>query len=289
MSRFKKQLPFLILALLVYGWYFYTHLPASIPQHKNLAVLGANTNIQLFIEPEAGDTPIVNAISSAQKEVLVEVYILSDKDVITALGDAEKRGVSVKVMLEEHPFGGGNLNPKTAQTLTDDGVAHEWTNPTFALTHEKAIVIDGSEAFILSQNLSASSFSKNREYDVLDNNPQDVSEVRTIFIDDWERQRFTPPSTHLVVSPVNSRDGIATLLESAKTSIDAEVEDIDDPEIISIMSEKAKTMPVTHVSVEKASIKKASPIALFNEEASKTKFIDAAVAISSIDINTFKR
>jgi hypothetical protein len=48
-------------------------------------------------------------------------------------------------------------------------------------------------------------------------------------------------------------------------------------------------MPVTHVSVEKASIKKASPIALFNEEASKTKFIDAAFAISSMDISTFNR
>jgi hypothetical protein len=40
--------------------------------------------------------------------------------------------------------------------------------------------------------------------------------------------------------------------------------------------------------VEKASIRKASPTALFNEEASKMKFIDAAVAISSIDTRIFR-
>lgn len=241
MSRFKKQLPFLILTLLVYGWYFFTHQPA---QHKKLNVLGANTAIQLFIEPEAGDSPVIQEINSAQKEILVEVYILSDKDVISALDAAQNRGVSVKVMLEEHPFGGGDLNTKTAKTLQEDGIAYKWTSPVFALTHEKSIVIDNSEVFVLSQNLSASSFSKNREYDVLDRNPKDVSEVRSIFIADWERQSFTPSQTNLIVSPVNSRDAIVSLFESASVSIDTEVEDIDDAEIIDVLSEKAKKMPV---------------------------------------------
>jgi hypothetical protein len=48
-------------------------------------------------------------------------------------------------------------------------------------------------------------------------------------------------------------------------------------------------MAVTHVSVEKASIKKVWLKALSNEEASSTKFMDAATAISSIEINTFSR
>ena len=49
-------------------------------------------------------------------------------------------------------------------------ITFEWTNSTFSLTHEKSIVIDKNKAFILNQNLTASSFSKNREYDVLDTN-----------------------------------------------------------------------------------------------------------------------
>ena len=90
-----------------------THLPV---QHKKLDVLGAKTNTTLFVEPDAGRTPIIDAIDSAQKEVLVEVYLLSDKSVINALDKAKNRGVSVKVMLEEHPFGGGSLNSRTASS-----------------------------------------------------------------------------------------------------------------------------------------------------------------------------
>jgi hypothetical protein len=61
------------------------------------------------------------------------------------------------------------------------------------------------------------------------------------------------------------------------------------PYFLATTISKAKMMPVTQVSVEKASIKKASPNTLFDEGASNTKFIDAAVAISSIETKTFRR
>ncbi len=207
-------------------------------------MLGANAAVTLFIEPGAGKQPIIDAINNARREILVEVYLLSDREIISALDDADNRGVSVKVMLEEHPFGGGNLNTRTAATLQADNIPHKWANPAYALTHEKSIVIDGSEAFILSQNLTNSSFTKNREYDVLDTDPTDVTEVRNIFIADWERQPYTPPQTHLLVSPVNSRAGITALIEDARQSLAIEIEDINDDEIVSLLSQKAKTITV---------------------------------------------
>lgn len=228
--------------VLVYGWYFFVHQQAY---PTKLNVLGASTNLQLYVQPETGTQPLVDAIDSAKQEVLVEVYLLSDKPIISALENAKSRGIDVKVMMEEHPVGGGSLNEKTKQELDADGIATEWSNPTFALTHEKSITIDASETFVLSQNLTASAFSKNREYDVLDINPTDVSEVRTIFIDDWERKSFSPPqNTNLIESPDNSRAGIETLVNNATTSIDAETEDINDKQLVEDLSEKAKTIPV---------------------------------------------
>jgi len=216
------------------------------PAHpKTLNVLGAHTNVSLYEQPDSGHEPILTAIQSAKREILVEVYLLSDKQVISALEDAKSRGVDVKVMIEEHPFGGGNLNNKTKTELEGANVQIQWSNPAFALTHEKSIVIDDKQALVLSQNLTTSSFSKNREYDVFDTNPADVQEIRTLFIDDWERKSFSPPATSdIIASPNNSRAALTTLLTNATKTINMEVENIDDKALITLLSDKAKTQTV---------------------------------------------
>jgi cardiolipin synthase A/B len=240
----KKLLPYLLFIALVFGWYLFTHLHTQQTQ-TNVNVPGANTNLILYEQPDAGHQPLVDAIGSARQEVLVEVYLLSDKQIIQALEDAKSRGVDVKVMMEEHPFGGGGLNQKTKAQLDASGISTEWSNPTFKLTHEKSITIDTHETFILSQNLTASAFTKNREYDVLDTNPTDVSEVRTIFIDDWERKPYSPTqNTNIIESPDTSRQALITLITRATSSIDAETEDIGDMQMIDLLSQKAKTIPV---------------------------------------------
>lgn len=241
MSWLKKNIPVLFLLGLVYSWFFLFH---SNPTPQSSKILGANTNIVLFEQPQSGRQFILDAISSAKREILLEVYLLSDKQVIAALEDAKKRGVTVDVMLEEHPFGGGNLNNKTEKEFEQNGVSFKWTSSQFSLTHEKSMVIDGSEALVLSQNLTASSFIKNREYDVVDTDPKDVLEVRNIFIADWQRNDFEPTDTHLLVSPKTSRAILNGLISSATKEIDVEIEDINDPKIVSMFSDKAKNVQV---------------------------------------------
>lgn len=242
MTWFKKQWWFLLLLFFVYGWYFISH--TVHPQQQQTQVLGANTQVSLVTEPTEGRTQLLVTLANAKKEILVEVYLLSDKEVIAALSDAEKRGVDVRVMLEQHPVGGGSLNNSSSKALQTSGIKFAWTNSAFTLTHEKAIVIDDAEALILSQNLTASSFTKNREYDIFDTNPQDVQEVRNMFIADWERSSFIPPATHLLVSPVNARSALTTLITSGKNEIDIEVEDIADEQMVSLLCEKIKTNSV---------------------------------------------
>jgi phosphatidylserine/phosphatidylglycerophosphate/cardiolipin synthase-like enzyme len=218
---------------------------AYSPAHpQSLDVLGASTHIQLFIEPTSGHEPLLTAINRARSEVLVEVYLLSDKQILEALKQAHDRGVRVLVMLEEHPFGDGTINQKTAETLKKDGIDFQWTNPTYALTHEKSMVIDGKKAFILTQNLTTSAFSKNREYDVMDTSPEDVAEIRSIFTSDWNRQSFVPASTHLVISPNTSRAALTTLIKNAKKTIDIEIEDIADQQVELVLIDAAKTKRV---------------------------------------------
>lgn len=241
MAFLKKRFLLLFCFVIIYGVYFLTHHVSPTPAPQ---VLGTSTNLQLFVEPQDGEAPLVAAINNAQKEVLVEVYLLSDKNIISSLESAASRGVQVKVMLEEHPFGGGNSNTKTEQQLQQAHIAVMWASPAFALTHEKTIVIDNAVVFILNQNLTAAAFSKNREYDIEDTNAADIAQVRNIFIADWERKDIVPTDTNLVVSPKTSRAGLTSLLHHAQKSIDIEVEDIGDTQIEQILSEKAASIPV---------------------------------------------
>jgi cardiolipin synthase A/B len=237
----KKILPVILLILLVYIWFFAFHKP---PKPTEKQVLGANSNLTLFIEPNAGKKPIVDEINKAEKEIDIEVYLLSDKDIILSLESAKSKGVAVNVILEEHPFGGGNLNPKTRDELVSHGIAVEWSNPDFSLTHEKAIVIDNIEAFILSQNLTASAFTKNREFDILNKDPIDVAEIKSIFLNDWNRKSFSPSNTDLIESPDNSRSVLESLIRTSESEIDIEVEDIGDIEFENLLKEKSMTSKV---------------------------------------------
>jgi len=51
---------------------------------------------------------------------------------------AAKRGVRVRVLLEQHPYGTGSAVPALAyRSLQAHGVSVGWANPAFRYTHAK--------------------------------------------------------------------------------------------------------------------------------------------------------
>jgi phosphatidylserine/phosphatidylglycerophosphate/cardiolipin synthase-like enzyme len=67
-------------------------------------------HVQVFVEPDAGDRVITNAIDNAKQSVWLEMYLLTDRSVIRALEEAAHRGLDVRVMLEAHPYGSGSAS-----------------------------------------------------------------------------------------------------------------------------------------------------------------------------------
>lgn len=200
------------------------------------AVACAATGVQVFVEPDAGETPILHAIEGATSSVWVEVYILSDRNVIHALEDAAGRGVDVRVLLETNPFGGGAVSAQqTLQELRAADVKAEAADPAYYYTHEKALVVDDATAYILTANLSRAGLGggtngagANRDYGVVDTNAADVAEVAAIFTADWNRAAYKPHDARLVVSPVNARATLAVLIASAHTTLSVEDEEMYD-------------------------------------------------------------
>lgn len=193
--------------------------------------------LQMFVEPDAGDRVITDAIAGAKKTILLEMYLLSERNVINALEEAAQRGVVVRVMLEQHPYGSGSVSPTTTlDRLKAAGVTAQFTSPAFALTHEKGMVIDGSTAYIMTANFTAAALgggsdTKNREYGIIDTNALDVQSVTAIFDADWNRSTVQLLDPNLVVSPINARNVFTSLINSANKTLLIEAEEMQDSAI----------------------------------------------------------
>jgi cardiolipin synthase A/B len=211
-------------------------------QCQGNCVTGSGVNgVSVFVEPNAGESPIISAIDGAKKSVWLEMYILSDTKVIRALEETANRGLDVRVMLEPHPY---SASPPTStmDKLRAAGARVEDTNSAFALTHEKGMIIDGTTAYIMTSNFSRSalggygssskySSSTNREYDIIDTNSQDVQAVIAIFNADWNRSSAQFNDSNLVVSPINSRNDFTTFINSAHHTLIIEAEEMQDSSI----------------------------------------------------------
>ena len=193
-----------------------------------------------FIEPDDGVMPIVRAIDGAQRSIDMTMYLLTDREVISALERSAGRGVHTRVLLEEHPVGSGPGNRSIYRQLEQVGIAVKWSNPRFRLTHEKSLVIDDHEAFIMSLNLTYSAVTHNREYGFIDTDPADVQADEAIFQADWNRTTIVPVDPHLVVSPVNARQRLLALIGSARHSLLLEQEELDDQQIEQALIAAAK-------------------------------------------------
>ena len=197
------------------------------------SVSGAR-GVQVFVEPNAGETPVVHAIRGAQRSVWVEVYLLTDRNVIYALEDAAQRGVDVRVLLELNPYGSGTTSPtQTLQELQAAGVKAEGADSAYQYTHEKAMIVDGATLFIMTGNftksgMGGSSYAENREYGVIDTASADVAEAVSIFNADWQRTTPTLTAPDLVVSPVNARARLLGFINGAQSSLLVEDEEMYD-------------------------------------------------------------
>lgn len=185
----------------------------------------------LFVEPDDGTGPVLALLNGAQHSIDLVIYLLNDQDVIGGLRDARNRGARVRVMLEERPYGSGPGNQAAMQSLQGSGVDARWANPRFALTHEKAMVIDGQRALVTTTNFTRGAFTHNREYGLVTSDAAEVAEVAALFQADWDRQPYTPRQPSLAVSPDNARQRLTAVIAAARESLDGESEETQDRDL----------------------------------------------------------
>jgi len=194
----------------------------------------APESLSLIVQPDDGRTPITDALNRAQTSIDLEIYLLTDRDVINALETAVNRGVTVRVMMEPNPCCAQNnaMQRSVYAELQEARVQMQWTSPAFRLTHAKMMIVDGDTAFVMSQNLTKSSFLYNREADVVSHDVVDVGATQAIFDADWNRTALIPGNPNFVIANANARAKLLTLINGAAKSLVIESEEMQDPAII---------------------------------------------------------
>ena len=117
----------------------------------------------LIVLPDDTAKPIVDAIASARKSLNIRMFLFTDPTLIDTVVAAHKRGVKVRVMLNPARRSGESENEEARKLLTDAGIAVHDSNPAFALTHQKSMVVDHEIGYVESLNWEPKDLTKTRD------------------------------------------------------------------------------------------------------------------------------
>jgi phosphatidylserine/phosphatidylglycerophosphate/cardiolipin synthase-like enzyme len=197
----------------------------------------------LILEPDDGRTLVLQALNAATTSIDLTIYELSDPPIMSALESAQARKVAVRVLYNWYSFTARmqetDITP-AIQKLTQAGIQCQPAPRTFEVTHEKAFVIDGATAIVMSFNLTAEYFGTTRDFGIVTTVPGEVAEIGAVFQADWSGVAITPKVTSLVWSPVNSRAKLTSLVNSAQKTLDIYCEEAEDPGTLGAMVAAAK-------------------------------------------------
>src|SRR5215207_9862545 len=181
----------------------------------------------VFVLPEDGPEALIEELNAARSSISIEVYLLTDDSVLSALFRARDRGVTVRVLLEKDPYGGSNQQPEIFEILSEGGIQVRWNTAASRFSHVKLIVVDQKVAMIMNLNLTYSALTRNRELAVITTDPAQVEHASRIFDNDWQGKDGSIPGP-LTLSPDTSRETIIGLIDSAEVTLDIYAEVITD-------------------------------------------------------------
>jgi cardiolipin synthase A/B len=192
----------------------------------------------LFTEPKQGFSPVYDLINGAKTSIDMTMYELEDSTAEKDLVTAEKRGVDVRVILDQREE---SDNSAAYNYLKNNGVHVVWSWSKYYYTHEKSLVIDGSTAVIMTANLTSQYYSTSRDFGVIDTNAEDVAAIVKVFNADYAHEAVTPgDGADLVWSPTNSQTQLLALINDAKSSLRIYSEEMDDTAIENALVSAAK-------------------------------------------------
>jgi phosphatidylserine/phosphatidylglycerophosphate/cardiolipin synthase-like enzyme len=175
-------------------------------------------------------------IASARSRVLVEMYELGRSDLVRVLGEASRRGVSVRVITDP-TVGASRRSAAELDLLRVAERVYPVDDGRHQIDHVKLLIADGVAA-VGGMNWGEHSF-RNHDFVLETHASVEVDRLVSIFDQDWSLAGGLPsplPAAAAEVAQTTPGEEIRTMLESALNHagrmVLAEVYTLTDPEVI---------------------------------------------------------
>ena len=192
----------------------------------------------LVVEPGAGFSSVYDLINGAKRSIDVTMYEFSDTTAEHDLAAAAKRGVHVHVILDRREQ---SENSAAYSYFGSHAVKVTWSSPKYRYTHQKTLVVDGSQAVIMTANLTSQYYTTSRDFLVVDTNPADIAAITAVFNADFTHTAVRPgDGSDLVWSPTDSEGKLLGLINGATSSLRIYSEEMGDTTVENALIRAAK-------------------------------------------------
>ena len=196
--------------------------------------------LKLLVQPGDGVEPIVDAIDRAKSRVEIAIFRFDRWEIEKALANAAARGVFVHALIAYTNRGGERNLRKLEMRLLEAGITVARTADDLARYHDKFLIVDRRELFLLSFNFTHLDIDHSRCFGLVTSNAKLVAEAVRLFEADTKRQAYVPALSTFVVSPVNARKQLAAFLRGAKKQLLIYDPEISDPAMLRLLGARAQ-------------------------------------------------
>jgi len=210
-----------------------TSVPAAVHRSARRAA-----TLRVLTEPQAGMGPIYRLITGARTSIDLTMYELADPVAEGDLAAAAARGVSVRVILDQHLE--KSRNTSAYDYLAARGVHVAW-GPAGTTYHQKTLTADDRTSVVMTLNLVTDDYPGTRDFAVIDRDRADVAAIVSTFDADFAGRAITPPDgSHLVWSPTNAEASILSVINGAARTLAVENEEMGDAAVTSALANAAR-------------------------------------------------
>jgi phosphatidylserine/phosphatidylglycerophosphate/cardiolipin synthase-like enzyme len=195
--------------------------------------------VELIVQPADGAKPILAAIEGAQTALDIVIFRFDLKALEKAIEAAVKRGVAVRALIAHTNSGGDKRLRQLELRMLDAGVTVTRTADDLTRYHGKLLIVDREELHVYGFNYTTLDI-KSRSLGLVVRDRRLVNEALRLFESDVLRQEFEPEVDGFVVSPENAREQLATFIKRARKTLVIWDPKLSDPQMIRLLSQRAK-------------------------------------------------
>jgi cardiolipin synthase A/B len=174
--------------------------------------------MRLIVQPDAGLTPLVQAVKRAQKSIDIVIFRFDRPELEKAIAAAVTRGVQVRALIAHTNTGGERNLRRLEMRLLEAGVTVARTADDLTRYHGKMMIVDDT-LFVLGFNYTRLDIERSRSFGLMTEDKRLVKEASTLFNADCTRQPYTPGNDRFVVSPESSRDVLTAFIKAARKQL----------------------------------------------------------------------